>query len=327
MTRSILKRRDEYEASKTKRNKALSAAVLPACILLLSAFAIGAIIIGKTNTPKLPAEEIIQTGTTAETDKTKTPDDKAEFIIIENPTPKSSSGGKMTLSNIYIDAYDIIDDDIIESLSVEKNDKTWYQHDLIGKKHAGICEIGINVKVNDDGSHGKWITYIEADENIEIISPKESIIPYEISETNNNSQTITIAYAYKEGKTNGSISVSVFAGDKNIGFLDKALSKSDDATIKDPKYVCQSKIYAACIKGYDYWGYDLDTIYAKVAVYYGDVDENGIPLFEHDYYMEDYYDCPRCVRGRNDKETYAAERGCLNNASLIKKTILHNEKI
>ena len=57
MTQSILKRRDEYETSKNKRNKVISA-VLPACVLLLSAFAIGAIIIGKINTPKFLEEHL-----------------------------------------------------------------------------------------------------------------------------------------------------------------------------------------------------------------------------------------------------------------------------
>ena len=60
-------------------------------------------------------------------------------------------------------------------------------------------------------------------------------------------------------------------------------------TVKDTDFICVNPLYHPLY---------LQYMYETVAVYFGDVDENGVPLFITDTEMSDYKESPWCVQKR-----------------------------
>jgi len=305
--------------------------------LTVAAVAVGIAMTGKTNAP-LPPETEIETNaeteeqtdeketaqTAAETEETVIPKEElsSDYVIFKNAAD-DNSGLQCTTNGYYIKGHFITDKENTENVitvcypdsSFEKltgllNDT---EYDLLGKKHSDISEYEIII-YNQNYKNKQWVTLIVPDNNIELITPEIPYYYFERSDEHDiDIKTINISFRFKENCHNGYIHVYIFAGEKSLkafeddykdADIQERLKSSDNPNGTLDNYNTFIRIGFTCVKGYDFSDYDLgiENLYKQAAIYFGDVDENGKPLYMTDLDMPDYKDNPWCVSKREYQE-------------------------
>lgn len=286
--------------------------------LTVAAVAVGIAMTGKTNAPLPPETEIETNAETEEQTTEKTvisvEDNKADYVVLQNAIDDMAiyeAKPSADLPYFKITPYDIIDEELFDNSQLVYNPSSFMEklglYDMIGKKHSNICEIGIKfrgyIEQGSDKNCEKWVVCIIPNENIEILSENNYFYFQSDKDNDYDEQDIRLQYTYKDGKTNGYVKIYVYRGEERIKYFEENLKENIRNTTEEIyKTTNGNKIGFACVKGYDYWGKNVDEIYRNVAVYYGDVDDLGRPLYRTDFYMPDYYDCPICVTGREELE-------------------------
>ena len=123
--------------------------------------------------------------------------------------------------------------------------------------------------------------FIETNGNVKMLSPQAITLYLE-----NGSAEFDVTFEYIENKTNAEFRFYMNC------------SSSEEVKEKKAEYAGFSKraiFSVATVKDHDFYGkFRCSGLYTYVARYYGDVDKNGIPLYENDPYMPEYYDNPWC---------------------------------
>ncbi|MBR4256692.1 MAG: hypothetical protein IKQ18_05960, partial [Clostridia bacterium] len=168
--------------------------------------------------------------------------------------------------------------------------------------HSDVCRYELQMSEDYNEDYEKWVVLILPDDNIEMVSPKERYFYHENDKTEKY-QSVNIEFRYKAGKTNGSISVYMFAGDYGIKRFEDNFKGVENPIISTSNslYDVMETYYFAQVKGYDCWSISCTYIYQQAAIYFGDVDENGVPLYMKNPYLEDYYDNPWCEEKRDEE--------------------------
>ncbi len=295
MAERVLWRRDEYDERKAERKAkrpVVSAAVAAAvmAVVILFGTVMGGVLKAPVSAPgaEAPIDDNPVLINNETSDLAETKETSPDYIVIKNANNNNTVNNGKTLYGCCISAFDDLN---IKSIS---------STDMVGREHGDVCEVGIEIRPvsKNDKYFQKWVAFILPDDRIEIISPEISYFYYSIEENNGiSTQIINISYKYKDGETNGTMDVYVFP-ESSVEFFEETyknkLFTKNPANDEVVQYSNKNTIFFASVKGYDYWGYSWDHIYGNVAKRYGDVDENGIPLYEYDPYMADYCENPIC---------------------------------
>ena len=315
MADEIIARRDEYDAKKQRANKIkkVTAAVL-AAVFMVNVFIV-APVVGRLmkKTPDDTAStdpgvsepvtsEIAdaQTDTVTEEDTGKTPGEK---VLV-----KSYSGNFRYYSDKNADIkIDVPYPDEIKSILKELNGKEPEEprYTLCGYENKGEEVLTYTLKyVNNAFVAGESDYFgedvkirLQPSENVELLSPQMFVLDLK----DGVSGQFDISFRYKNGAKGGYI--NIYYAEKGLGgYYSDIFSCPDDKLFK----IVNSQCCFARIRGYDFFllQYNgLKKVYSLAADYFGDVDENGEPLYKTDPYMSEYYDCPDCVSERYFRET------------------------
>ena len=313
MAENVLRRRDEYEEKKEHRYGVVkrTAAIAVTVVFVLSAMIVGPIVgrimkeqqnqpadVTKINTDTettadqdtettKPADVTTEVGeTTGETDISE------KYIILKKAEEKHSPD---ITNGLNIELKDIIEESEKQSYNINDGD-------MIGVLHSDVCRYELQMSEDYNEDYEKWVVLILPDDNIEMVSPKERYFYHENDKTEKY-QSVNIEFRYKAGKTNGSISVYMFAGDYGIKRFEDNFKGVENPIISTSNslYDVMETYYFAQVKGYDCWSISCTYIYQQAAIYFGDVDENGVPLYMKNPYLEDYYDNPWCEEKRDEE--------------------------
>ncbi len=264
--------------------------------------------------------------TAAETVETVIPKEEitSDYVIFKDAADDNSGLHCHTNGYEIKGHYVIEEDNTKNSITICYPDSSFEQligslndteYDLLGKKHTDVCEYEIQI-YNLNYYHKKWITLLVPDESIELITPEIPYCYYERSEERNyddDIKTINVSFRFKENCHNGNIWVYIFAGDNSIKAFEndykdadiQEIRKNSDRPYGDlANYNTSRKVAFACVKGYDFSDYYLgvSNLYRQAAIYFGDVDKNGNPLYLTDPNMPDYKDSPSCIEMREKQE-------------------------
>ncbi len=197
-----------------------------------------------------------------------------------------------------------------------------------GKQETGdIFELEITVKNNSKTKESIMI-YIEADD-AEIIS--ENIIKTEIPGSSSPDDAICISvpvrYRYTDGRSLANLRYIVFKSEKAIAEAEKFINDGNsvftngfDVTVNDDLHgwLFYTQISVFRVKDASflcYISYDLQYMYEMTAIYFGDVDDNGVPLFITNPDMPDYKECPWCKVKREASKSFSLDRCLILNNS------------
>ena len=313
MAENVLRRRDEYEEKKEHRYGVVkrTAAIAVTVVFVLSAMIVGPIV------GRIMKEQQNQPAdvTTINTDTETTADQDTETTKPADVTTEvGETTGETDISEKYIilkKAEEKHSPDITNGLNIELKDiieeseKQSYNindGDMIGVLHSDVCRYELQMSEDYNEDYEKWVVLILPDDNIEMVSPKERYFYHENDKTEKY-QSVNIEFRYKAGKTNGSISVYMFAGDYGIKRFEDNFKGVENPIISTSNslYDVMETYYFAQVKGYDCWSISCTYIYQQAAIYFGDVDENGVPLYMKNPYLEDYYDNPWCEEKRDEE--------------------------
>ena len=313
MAENVLRRRDEYEEKKEHRYGVVkrTAAIAVTVVFVLSAMIVGPIV-GRimkeqqnqpadgtkinTDTETTADQDTITTETadvTTEVGETTGETDISEkYIILKKAEEKHSPD---ITNGLNIELKDIIEESEKQSFNINDGD-------MIGVLHSDVCRYELQMFEDYNEDYEKWVVLILPDDNIEMVSPKERYFYHENDKTEKY-QSVNIEFRYKAGKTNGSISVYMFAGDYGIKRFEDNFKGVENPIISTSNslYDVMETYYFAQIKGYDCWSISCTYIYQQAAIYFGDVDDNGVPLYMKNPYLEDYYDNPWCEEKRDEE--------------------------
>ena len=328
MAADVLRRRDEYEENKGQGLQTFKkvTAIAVTVVFVLSAMIVGPIV-GRImkeqqNQPADGTKINTDTETTADqdTETTETADVTTE---VGETTGEETSGDETTGNNYPIEPtvnYSPIeyipkngaDVEIDVRRSPEKNPfMTLYGYkqngDILNYKLRYNSVYYLTWKDSLEsvrhGDHVKIIIVYD-ESKIEMISPS-----YLILETPEAYADFDISFRYVNGATNGNVNVFYIEDmseyyyeiDENTNINNYYVELNNKTNNSAAEYISSRFACFAAIKGYDFFAvnHSYENMYYDVAVHFGDVDENGVPLYKNDPYMEDYYDCPECVQKRS----------------------------
>ena len=310
MTRSILKRRDEYERKAEKRAKFREAvtAVIAGAVLITAMIAAPIIGSAMKKQQVLPAAD--GTSSTESTERSNGYDVTDEYVVLKNALDfyPDSVFESIFQNKIQLKVPYLAEDGAVKGTAALYDSPNNIQHtsdvktekrDIVGKKHEEVSECAI--EVSPDPRYTRWVTVLWVGEGIELLT-SENYFYFE--GTGEEIQKINIQVAFKEGKTFGAIQVYVFGGDTKIELFEQKYKDKSDELLSNPYTVESSRknnLFLVNVKGYDYWWYSYEDVYREVAIYNGDIDENGNPIYESDFYNKDYYDYPKSEERRRNE--------------------------
>ena len=177
------------------------------------------------------------------------------------------------------------------------------------EEHGDIHEFEFRVKVSEEEIQNIMI-YVESDE-AEIITGNlmKSNVPADEAGSDGYI-TFPVKYKYKDGCTLAEMRYILFTSEKWFPEAEKFISESNSVFVKQFDYTVNSDLHGwsmygiqsvFTVKDTDFIcanSFDLQYMYETVAVYFGDVDENGVPLFITDTEMPGYKESPWCISKR-----------------------------
>ncbi len=326
MAENVLKRRDEYFEQKQDRKASrgvISAAVAACAVVVVILFGtiIGGVMKSPVTTPETDAPPSASspgsTEITAEETETKPEDtDDTEREATAEITEETTEEDTETETDTETDT----------EQSNEQNDIYIRPVDYIPEPNAPITvNMGIDgvmygyecrevmtytfkynfykykEKIGD--LHGQHVRVIVThNDRIELISPE--IFTLDIPD---GTATFNIEFRYKDEATNGKF-VMYFIEDlyedidkyNSVDYVEQIKNEYSFRSVSQLLECC-----AARTKGYDFFKAGTSSnnrMYGSIAHHFGDVDENGVPLYRYDPYMPDYYDCDECISKRKQIE-------------------------
>ncbi len=338
----LIKRREEYDKKQLIRKRRLSkiAAVL-AAVMIFAALSTVLFLAAKTNNapapapagtatetvPVVTADETKETPTEQATVKTETeiktdPDTDMDEILAELEGIKEfidvDSGDKLSEGYRFAASYNRVGEEsedwlkipLIDLLKISDKTKEFIREHadhrdakkllnryMTGVPHSDIMEWDVTIWIHredfrngiDEIDKNVFPMNIVVSEGIELLCDRTVMLNFE----NETTQTVRIRFKYKEGYSNG--------------YMFVIMANEERQRAYDIAYVGgRRSVVFATIKGYDFDGFNPSRLYRFASIYFGDVDENGEPLYYNDPYMEDYYDNPWCqyLRGERKMDDY-----------------------
>lgn len=316
MLADLLERKKEYDikrAATRRRISVLSAAL--ALILIISTVTTAALIAVNKSSPAAPS------GTESVTDiKTETESSITDGTVTDNSNASISSPNN--IAPVYFH-YSMVrksgnpDNDVLyghEDPRYVGTEHTVYRKVRIFN-HEEIKEYEISVSRTENYNEEKAYLIVIPSESIELLTDDFFLMDFTENETN----SVRIRFRYKEGYTNGKIEYRLFNEDDGLNVYANLNDYVENLGLdgyyyKIPNFNYQTETYKllglsgyffATVRNFDFqlvMNTDLEWAYKLAAEYFGDVDEEGKPLYESDPYMPEYYDCPYCYNIRYDNE-------------------------
>ena len=321
---ALISRKAEYDRKKGANRRRLSlVAAIAAAVILITAIPVGLIMIAKkadqpVDTPDTAAIETSRTdgetretptsaeqiktepNTTAEIDPEQVLKEAAIVDLIVgkgNKPQKESSQFTVLFQRVAEDDEEYINIPMIDVMNLSEKAKEYAkdrlkQYDITCTEHKDFIEYDITVYKLISGFTGKFKDFANKNEFILRLSPSESIDLIsdgiiELNFENETSITARVKFRYKHGCSNGTLNAAVF---------DKDTGEAYNTGRERPVFVS--------VKGYDFNCKRINPalLYRFVSIYFGDVDENGEPLFYKDPYTADYYNNAWCQYLRGEIE-------------------------
>ena len=306
----LIKRREEYDKKQLIKKRRLSkiAAAL-AAVMIFAALSTVLFSAAKTNNAPAPAPAETATETVPVVTADETKETPTEQATVKTET-ETDTGTNDEITAGSTELY-------IPSEKIRKSSSAHVSIKMAGDN----CDDNINVPFGPDGSCIPGYPHNEIIEQECTVWMKEDLESvYVYFETSGSLEIIGDEIIRIDSKTNAPINVKIrYTDDKMIGWFSCLILNEENGARfltdhKEKGYTIQNidfnnDVLAAIsynvlnIKGYDFLGLPAKYIYRCAARYFGDVDENGAPLYYYDPYMTDYYNNPFCeyLRGEVDE--------------------------
>ncbi len=321
---ALISRKAEYDKKKESNKRRLSLiAVIAAAVILMTTIPVGLIMVASRADQPVDIPDTAMIGTTrtdGETEETPTSSEPIktepnataetdpeqvlkEAAIVDqivgkgNKPQKESSQFTVSFQRVVKEGEEYINIPMIDVMNLSEKAKEYAkerlrQYDITCTEHKDFIEYDITVYKLISGFTGKFKDSADKNEFLLRLSPSESIdlISDEIIELNfenETSVTTKVKFRYKDGCSNGTLNAAVF---------DKDSGEAYNTGRERPAFVS--------VKGYDFDCKRINPalLYRFISIYFGDVDENGEPLFYKDPYIADYYSNPWCQYLRGEIE-------------------------
>ena len=213
-------------------------------------------------------------------------------------------GSRSWLTDNVRNEYGLQDYDEYKTLPMNK------LHAFYGRvEHGDIHEFEIRVKITEEMQ--SIMIYIESDD-AEIMTGNvmKSNVSADAATGSDGYTTFSVKYRYKDGCTLADMRYVLFTSAERIPEAEKFIAEGNNVFIKGFDYTVNSDLRGWLMYGIQsvFTVKDTDFIcvnplylqymYETVASYFGDVDENGVPLLITDTEMSDYKESPWCVQKR-----------------------------
>lgn len=319
MISDLMRRKEEYDAKRQARSKrgsyvCIMAAILAVVILEISVPAsVFTAASRKGNTPASPAASVEAERDMFENNEngSKPTVDYRDVEIIctlpdDDPVSVSTDlyGSRSWLTDKVRNEYGLQDYDEYKTLPANK------LHAVYGRvEHGDIHEFEIRVKITEEMQ--SIMIYIESDD-AEIMTGNvmKSNVSADAATGSDGYTAFSVKYRYKDGCTLADMRYVLFTSAERIPEAEKFIAEGNNVFIKGFDYTVNSDLHGWLMYGIQsvFTVKDTDFIcvnplylqymYETVALYFGDVDENGVPLFITDTEMSDYKESPWCVQKR-----------------------------
>ncbi len=326
MISDLMRRKEEYDAKRQARNKLITVISAMLVLVILTAAVMLTVANRKTGVPDV----VTVTGIDTERTSDVTMQGYKETNTVEN----TDSGSKSTVD--YPDIQVICtfpEDDFVEVSTDLYGNRSWLTdkvrneyglqdydeyktlpmnklHAVYGRvEHGDIHEFEIRVKITEEMQ--SIMIYIESDD-AEIMTGNvmKSNVSEDTATGSDGYITFSVKYRYKDGCTLADMRYVLFTSAERIPEAEKFIAEGNNVFIKGFDYTVNSDLRGWLMYGIQpvFTVKDTDFIcvnplylqymYETVASYFGDVDENGVPLFITDTEMSDYKESPWCVQKR-----------------------------
>ena len=313
MTASLLKRREEYEMKRRRGDRIrMTVAGALAALMIINVMIFAPVIARKSKGPD--AAPIAEQTTVA-------PDNGTSDAITDGTTEENGETTQTEITDVttdpenaqsvYVREFELVEDERLEKFEVvygnENKDarhvRAWFYVSETEKVKT------YRIRYNNLAYHN-WEFYDydkrpDCPDHVKILIRNETdakIISPEIMTLDlvDGSAEFELTFEYTD-ITNATFSI----------YVDLPFDDVSELSDFDPVHDRQSIGFSvATVKGKDFftWSrYSFDSVYPFAANYFGDVDENGKPLYKNDPYMPEYYDNPWCeslrkvYEGRNSE--------------------------
>ena len=291
MARSVLSKRDAYDEKKRKRDRIrMTVAGALAALMIINVMIIAPVIARKSKDPD--AAPIAEQTTVA-------PDNGTSDAITDGTTEENGETteekGTETDEIAEIDRsylYEFVytkDIEEKEKIIVRRPEEDFFKRELAMYMSEPERIKTFRLRYNnvtyfggDSDTYPENVNFfIETNGNVKMLSPQAITLYLE-----NGSAEFDVTFEYIDNKTNAEFRFYMNC------------SSSEEVKEKKVEYAGFSEraiFSVATVKDHDFYGkFRCSGLYTYVARYYGDVDKNGIPLYENDPYMPEYYDNPWC---------------------------------